>query len=166
MAEGSRLLTLMRHGRAAAPTGGLDDHARPLEASGRRDVRAVAGGTAVRAEPPEILLHSDARRTLETAELVRETLGLPSAAMVSDARLYLASVETLLEVLGEQDARGVHHLMIVGHNPGLEALARRLDARGPAALATSALCRYARGGDAPHGLPGGAVARLLLEIRP
>ena len=139
----TRLLTLMRHGHAVAATG-RDDHDRALDERGRHDVRTVADRTAVREAMPALILCSDARRTVETAEIVRETLGLPADRLVQVAGLYLASADTLLEVIDEQDALGVEHLMLVGHNPGLERLAMHLDPKSPRGLSTGALRRYAR----------------------
>ena len=160
----ARRLTLLRHGRAASPAPDLDDRERPLVDSGRRDVVATLSLEAVRADLPSRVLCSTARRTVETARCAIETLGLPADALESDARLYLASPETLLDVVAEQDALGVSHLMIVGHNPGLEALAGELDARAMSALPTSGLYRFARR-DVPD-TPGRAVARLLFETAP
>ena len=162
--EGTRRLTLLRHGRAAAPEAASGDHERALVDSGRRDVVATLSQEAVRGDRPERVLCSDARRTVETAACVLETLELDPSVLAHDARLYLASPETLLEVIAEHDARGVEHLMIVGHNPGLETLSTLLDARASATMPTAALRRFARRlvPDAPER----AVARLLFETRP
>ena len=161
--EGRRL-TLLRHGRAASPGDALDDHERPLTESGRRDVTAILSLEAVRADPPERVLCSDARRTRETAACVLETLGLDAACLESDGRLYLASPGTLLAIVAEHDARPAAHLMIVGHNPGLEKLAAALDARSMREMPTAALCRFARRSGA--GEPGRIAARLLFETAP
>ena len=160
----ARRLTLLRHGRAASPNEAPDDHGRALVDSGRRDVASTLSQAAVRADPPDRILCSDARRTVETAACALETLGLDAARLETDARLYLASPETLLEVIAEQDARDVGHLMIIGHNPGLEMLAASLDARADGTMSTAALCRFAR--RLVPDAPGRAVARLLLETRP
>lgn len=161
----TRRLTLLRHGRAAPPASDLDDHERPLVESGRRDVIAVLSLEAVRADPPTRVLSSTARRALETAHGALEALGLDAARLETDERLYLASPETILDIVAEQDALGIAHLMIVGHNPGLETLAGELDARSMAPLPTAGLCRFARRG-APDASRHGGVARLLFETRP
>ena len=156
-----RLLTLMRHGHAVAATG-HDDHDRALDERGRHDVRAVADRTAVREATPALVLCSDARRTVETAEIVRETLGLPAESLVQVARLYLASADTLIEIIDEHDARGVEHLMLIGHNPGLERLAMHLDPKSPRGLSTGSLRRYAREAG-PIG--GSAIGAERLSVR-
>jgi len=154
----------MRHARAASPTGGRDDHERALVDSGRRDATAVASLAAVREDPPERLLCSTARRALETAERVCVALGLENTRLETDERLYLASPRTLLAIIAEQDALDVTHLMIVGHNPGLEELAVALDARAPHALPTAGLCRFARRASPEDSER--TEARLLFETRP
>ena len=163
----ARLLTLMRHAHAVAATG-HDDHDRALDESGRRDAATVAGRTAVRDAAPALILCSDARRTVETAEIVRETLGLPADRLVQEARLYLASADTLIEVIDEQDALGVENLMVVGHNPGLERLAMHLDPRSSRSLSTAGLRRYAREGGPLAGVVGRAerAVRLVFSSAP
>lgn len=163
----TRLLTLMRHGHAVAANG-RDDHDRALDERGLQDVRAVADRTAVREATPTLILCSDARRTVETAEIVRETLGLPADRLVQVARLYLASADTLIKIIDEHDARGVEHLMLIGHNPGLERLVTHLDPKSQHGLSTGALRRYAREAG-PIGNAAGARSlsvRLVFSDRP
>jgi len=162
--DGARRLTLLRHGRAASPVTGGDDHERSLVDSGRQDLVATLGLDAVRADLPDRVLCSTARRTVETAHQVLESLGLDADRLESDRRLYLASPETILEIVAEQDALDVNHLMIVGHNPGLEMLAGELDARATSTLPTSGLCRFAR--RAAPDAPGHPLTRLLFETFP
>jgi len=156
-----RLLTLLRHGQAeAAPPGGTD-HDRALAERGHSDVRKIALRSVDQTRPPQRILYSQARRTVETAGVFRDTLSLDENSFIGRERLYLASVETLLAEIQEQDAEGVDHLMIIGHNPGLEQLAMHLDKRlGEPhwSMSTATLCRFLRPVDEP--------ARLLLEERP
>ena len=153
----------MRHARAASPD--RDDHGRALLEEGRRDAREIVARSAVRAEPPDVLLTSTARRTVETAEIVREGLGLAAETVREDARLYLASLDALLALVAERHSRGVRHLMIVGHNPGLEELASHLEGDGrrrhDRGFPTAALRRYALGTAS-----GVDDARLLFETHP
>ena len=117
-------LTLLRHGLAAmiSPTG---DFARELETRGWDQARAAAVVLQQSGLPlPDRILCSPAMRTRQTAARVMQELALDEALLQLDQRLYLASAETLLEVVGEQ--RDPRHLLLVGHNPGLSELALRL----------------------------------------
>jgi len=160
----TRRLTLLRHGRAASPAEASDDHDRALVESGRQDLVATLAQEAVRADLPDRVLCSDARRTRESAACVMDVLALDAGRLVIDERLYLASPEALLQIVAEQDAGGVEHLMIVGHNPGLEMFAAALDVRARQAMPTASLCRFARRSVA--GTTTRTVARLLFETRP
>ena len=132
-------LTLLRHGLAAtlSTTG---DFARELETRGWDQARAAAFVLQQSGLPlPDRILCSPAMRTRQTAARVMQELALDEALLQLDQRLYLASAETLLEVVGEQ--RDPRHLLLVGHNPGLSELALRLGgALRSGGLATGELC--------------------------
>ena len=112
-------LILLRHAKSDYPPG-VPDHDRPLNARGRRNAATIAerlqpylatGSTVVAAV-------STATRTQETWEIVNRALAVQHW---SDRSLYLADPPTLLEVASVMQADvGI----IVGHNPGLEELAR------------------------------------------
>lgn len=157
----TRLLTLMRHGKAESPSSAPSDRERALASRGERDAKAIAERAKLGERPPGRVLFSTARRTRETADCVREAVSLDVGLFVGSDRLYLASLDTLLKIIAEQDRSGIDHLMIIGHNPGLEDLALHFDAGlDPAAwsMSTSTLCRFAR--------PVDGAVRLLLEERP
>lgn len=114
----TRRLLLLRH--AAAEAGhGKPDAERALTPAGRRAAAALAD--AVADHPPELVLCSPARRTLETAE----ALGLEPTV---EEELYLASTGVLLARLRAVDG-AVGSVLLVGHNPGLERLASALSSR-------------------------------------
>jgi phosphohistidine phosphatase len=96
----------------------------------------------------DAVLASPALRVVETLAGVEEGLGRPLAPLF-DRRIYMASAATLFELL--QAAPDAGHLLLVGHNPGLEDLVllaspaddaplrREVEAKYPtAALATLA----------------------------
>jgi phosphohistidine phosphatase len=117
-----RRLVVLRHAKSDWPD--VPDHERPLAARGRRDAPAV--GRWLRAEHcvPDRVLCSTALRARETWELVSAELGAP-VDPVYDERLYDADVPQLLILaheLPDSDATA----LIVGHNPGMEALVATL----------------------------------------
>jgi phosphohistidine phosphatase len=116
-------LILLRHAKSAWPDG-VDDINRPLADRGRRAAPLMGAYLAKRRLAPEVVLVSPARRTQDTWSLIRKLLpGVVGAR--TDDRIYEASADTMLAVLRETDA-SVSSLMIIGHNPGLEDLARLL----------------------------------------
>ncbi len=122
----TRRLLLARHAHAAA---GSTDFERPLDARGVREAAWLADVLSRLADPPSLVLCSPARRTRETWEALRKGLrGEPRVAM--ERGLYSANAEQLLERVGEvEDEPSV---LLVGHNPAIEELARALAARGDA----------------------------------
>ena len=72
---------------------------------------------------PDVVLCSTARRTVETCDLVRPSLG--DLTVVFEEGLYLAEARALLDRLRRLDD-GLGSAMVIGHNPGLEQLASGL----------------------------------------
>ncbi len=130
---------LLRHAKSDWSAAGQPDHARPLAARGRKTAPAIGRYMAREGLIPAAVRVSNARRTRETWELVRAALGPAAPDAVYDPRIYDASPATLLGVIWEAGA-DAHPLLLVGHNPGLHELARRLtaDARGNPNLALAA----------------------------
>ena len=84
-------------------------------------------GALVRDErlSPELVISSDARRARLTAEAMAEAAGYTGTILL-DPRLYHAGVGDILDVLRTVVEADVDTVMIVGHNPGLEALVAHL----------------------------------------
>ncbi len=127
-----RSLLLLRHAEALAGAISADDHDRPLGPRGHRDAARMAAHLA--GQSPCLVLCSSARRAVETLEPLRAQL--PATAVVQVEReLYLAGCEQLLERLGRLPD-GAAAALVVGHNPGIAELARRLAGGGePGAVA-------------------------------
>jgi len=128
-------LLLLRHGKSDWNKPGQDDRERPLAQRGRTAARDIATWLDGRGMHPDVALVSTARRTQETWQLVQENLGPVEPTHPSDA-LYLASPGEILDQLARVDDKYVRTI-VVGHNPGLEALSHMLAGPGsdPAALA-------------------------------
>lgn len=121
-------LFLLRHAKSSWKEPGLGDIERPLNRRGIGACATMAAYMAGRAIAPELVLCSAARRARETLDLLIGHWGRPVPARYPEA-LYLAAPETLLdEIRGVDD--GVGALLVLGHNPGLAALARELAGSG------------------------------------
>ncbi len=120
-------LLLLRHAKALARAD-LDDHDRPLTPSGLADARLVGAELARRGFEPSRILCSSAQRAVETLNGLRERLGGRPQLRV-ERELYLASAPQLLLRLARLPERdGV--VLVLGHNPGIEDLARALAGGG------------------------------------
>lgn len=118
--EDMRTLVLLRHGKAAPEEGG-NDAARPLTERGRRDAELM--GQLLRAEnlAPDRILASNARRTRETAREAAAAAHF-SGAIDELEELYLAEPEAYLTAV-RREAPDAQRVLLIGHNPSLEALA-------------------------------------------
>jgi phosphohistidine phosphatase len=123
MAPATHRLLLMRHAQAVDGAGALGDHERPLTEYGIE--QAEAAGEALRARGTEVdmVLCSDALRTRQTWA----ALGI-DAECEPTREVYNAGSDTLLELIRLLDEE-VGTAMIIGHSPGLPALA--VDLAGP-----------------------------------
>jgi len=121
-----KTLYLIRHAQAQDALPRQPDRDRPLTPRGERDAALMGQRLATRGARPDALLVSPAARTLATAGQLAQALGLASTHLNVDERLYGASSEQVLTVIGEQDA-ALASLMVVGHNPGIIELAQLFD---------------------------------------
>ncbi|WP_108263258.1 SixA phosphatase family protein [Mangrovicoccus ximenensis] len=121
-------LILTRHAKSDWSHEDLSDHDRPLNARGRAAAPLIGRELAGRGLVPDQVLCSSAQRTQETwAGIAAELPGAAEAEILP--ALYHASPETMLAVL--QGAKG-EVVAMIGHNPGIGALAHQLLGAGPA----------------------------------
>lgn len=114
-----RQLFLLRHGKSAWPEG-TADHERPLAPRGQNAVPLI--GARLRQIQPHFdrVLVSDARRTQET--FARLQTVMPDLVAITEPGIYEATPARLFRIVQDlpDDAGSV---LMVGHNPGLHALA-------------------------------------------
>ncbi|MER7585536.1 histidine phosphatase family protein [Kitasatospora sp. NPDC097691] len=120
--EMPRRIVLVRHAKAARPD--VEDHERPLADRGRKDAPALGRRLAGAGLTPDLALVSTATRTRETWQLMAAELALRPKT-VHEERLYGAGPGELLAVLAEV-SDDVQDVVVVGHNPGIQALAAAL----------------------------------------
>ena len=118
-------ITLVRHARADWPEA-TPDFERPLHPQGELDAPDMGQRIRAAGVMPEVILTSNARRALATAQILQaeltdeETQAAPRIEE-SDA-LYNAEFQTIMDVIRDYDDE-IYHLMVVGHNPGMAHLA-------------------------------------------
>jgi len=161
-----KTLTLLRHAKSGWDDPSLSDFARPLNARGRSAARAMGREMRALGLAWDHIVASPAARVTETILGLAESYG--PVAPVYDECVYLASLETLLEIVrATDDAHAT--LLIVGHNPGMERLALLLSRGGP--LHDEIALKYPTGALTEIALPidhwrdaaesGGTIARFL-----
>ena len=120
-------LILIRHGKSSWDDPFGDDHARVLNARGKAASKAIGEWLARNSYRPDLMLVSDAARTVETAELI-----LPAFAKTPPVKfipsLYHAAPDTILDIVQRQDAECI---AVIAHNPGMGMLASALAAKAP-----------------------------------
>ncbi len=117
----NRLITLVRHAKSSWKIAGQTDHDRKLNSRGERDAPIMANRLVERQCIPDLILCSSAVRTRQTASVLMDAFGMQDDSLRVERCLYLCPPETLLEKLTSVED-GLEHVMIIGHNPGLEQL--------------------------------------------
>ena len=120
-----KTLTLLRHAKSSWKDTSLSDRDRPLNKRGERDAPEMARRIAAAGIRPSLIVSSPAVRAWTTARIVADEIGYPREFLQRDKRLYLASVNGILDVIVAQD-NGFNNLMLVGHNPGFTDFANFL----------------------------------------
>jgi phosphohistidine phosphatase len=139
-----KTLLLIRHAKSSWEHDGVSDHDRPLNDRGLRDAPMMGRRLAERGVVPDVILSSTALRARATAKLIADVLGYGAARVVTDERLYAASADEVLEVVGALDD-DVSCAAVVGHNPETASLAHQFS-------------------DEIHEMPTCAVAEFTFEI--
>jgi phosphohistidine phosphatase len=116
-------LLIFRHAKAG-PHDVAHDKERRLIERGRNDAALMGRAMRENGYLPDLVLCSSARRTVETWQQAAPALcGRPEVRFLDE--LYDAPEKSILKTLrGVKD--GAPILMCLGHNPGLENLARKL----------------------------------------
>ncbi|MFE2880677.1 SixA phosphatase family protein [Streptomyces roseus] len=121
-ADTPRRIVLLRHAKADWPQ--VADHDRPLAERGRKEAPAAGLKLAETGIAFDLALCSTAVRTRETWKLaVHEMPHRPRTSY--EERLYDASLGELIALLNETSDE-VENLLVIGHNPGMHALADAL----------------------------------------
>jgi phosphohistidine phosphatase len=122
-------LGLLRHAKSSWKNPTMPDFDRPLATRGRVDAPLMGKAMAARGLAPDLVLCSAARRTRDTLDLVLPELKSEPKVIYEDS-LYHASPETMLQMLQGVDP-SVSQVLLIGHNPELQALALDLIGIGP-----------------------------------
>jgi phosphohistidine phosphatase len=120
-----KTLLLMRHAKSSWKDENLTDHARPLKKRGRKDAKHIAKIIDKNDLIPDLILSSTATRAAETVEIIVDSLDYDNEVIYLDD-LYMGEPEEFIEALNSLDDE-INTVMIVAHNPGLEAYLQIID---------------------------------------
>jgi len=138
-------LYLLRHAQAGWAEPGERDFDRRLTEEGKAEAALIGKSAAENDYRPEFVISSAATRCRETTRIFLHSFGGAIAASYLD-EMYNAQAETYLNLALARDE--VSSLMLVGHNPTMEAVAEAL------------LGRDILEASLPHGFPTAGLAVL------
>ena len=128
-------LSLLRHAKSSWDNPGAKDFDRPLAKRGEHAAPRMGVFMASHGIAPELILCSPAVRTRQTLDLILPQLaGTPTVEY--EEAFYLAAPSVLLSRVRKMGPK-VHHVMIVGHDPGMQGLALDLAGAGDAEMLTA-----------------------------
>jgi len=122
-----RRLVLFRHAKAV-PHGAAEDFDRVLTLEGRDMAASMGEWLDGQGIVPDLVLCSPSARTRETWHYAGRAFD-PAPPVIHEDLIYDAAAETLAGIVRSVDAE-VQTLMLVGHNPGIEALVSLLAESG------------------------------------
>jgi phosphohistidine phosphatase len=118
---GMKTITILRHAKSSWDDPVARDFDRGLNARGERASLLIGEAAAKEDLGIDAIISSPAVRCTETLDHFQPAAGIPDMEPHWDRRVYLASSATLLDLLHETpDTYG--HVLLCGHNPGLEDL--------------------------------------------
>ncbi|MDO8680471.1 MAG: histidine phosphatase family protein [Acidobacteriota bacterium] len=138
-----KTLLILRHAKSSWSDSALDDHDRPLNDRGERDAPRMGELLRQQRLTPDLIISSDAVRARMTAEAVAKAAGYAGEIRL-EPLLYGAAPDDIVVVLRTAEPNA-EIVMVVGHNPGLEALVGQLTGER-------------------HDLPTAALAQIDLPI--
>ena len=121
----TKTLLIMRHGKSSWKDKSLADINRPLKKRGEEGSQAIGKILRHKQLLPDVILTSPAKRARSSAEIAAKEAGISKRVQVADA-LYMAEVQDIFNVLQNLEGNP-DRVMVVGHNPGMEAALQTLD---------------------------------------
>lgn len=120
-------LLLMRHAKSSWADPDIPDHERPLKKRGRKDAETMGKMLKTKGMEPDLIMSSTAVRAKETAEILAETCKCKKEIIFLDS-LYMAEPADILHAI-EKHGKDKKVIMVIGHNPGLEAFLQIADGK-------------------------------------
>jgi phosphohistidine phosphatase len=129
-----KTIIFMRHGKAADTEDAFNDFERPLVARGRQEAEQTAVLLKDNNLIPEMILCSPATRTAGTAQIAARVFDYPAEHIVYHAPLYMGRAHEYMDAINNLKANCI---LVMGHNPEMQALAFHFGKVGQAGFPTS-----------------------------
>jgi len=136
-------LLLLRHAKSSWGDPGLADIERPLSPRGRRNAATMAKTIDAEGMAPDRILCSPARRTRETLAALLPYLGGEGRVSI-DPKLYDSGLTDYLGAISRSGG-DAGTLLVIGHNPAIQATAQNLIGDGEPGLAAELAAKYPTG---------------------
>jgi len=154
---------ILRHGKAEESYDKADFE-RELIDKGERKTKKIAKYLSTKNLSIDLVLVSLAARTQQTADIIREDLSISKKKIQLEKALYLASLNSILEVIYAIPDH-IENIILVGHNPGVSSLATYLSGEEVDWMPTSAVAAIELKVKKWHDIPG-AKSKLLFYTKP
>ena len=132
-------LLIMRHAKSSWKEPDIPDHERPLKKRGLKDAAAMGKVLKNKDIVLDKIISSNAVRAADTAAIVAEKCGFKKDIDFTE-KLYMAECQAILDLIQSQPDK-LKTILIVGHNPGMEALVQ-LFSKKIESLPTSAIAFF------------------------
>lgn len=136
-------LLLLRHAKSSWGDPGLADIERPLSPRGRRNAAAIARAIDAEGLMPDKILCSPARRTRETLAALLPYLSGEGRVAI-EPKLYDSAHEDYVAAIARSGGEA-RTLMVIGHNPTIQATARWVAGDGEPGLVAEVAAKYPTG---------------------
>ncbi len=110
----------MRHAKSSWKNSDLADHERPLKKRGKNDAKRMGKLLKLKKIIPDLIICSTALRAQETADLLVKSMKYKNELVFTDS-LYMAEPRNILMAINDH-AKNQKTVLVIGHNPGSEAL--------------------------------------------
>ena len=122
-----KALLILRHAKSSWKDSSLADHDRPLNKRGKRDAPRMGKFLRKQDLVPDRIISSTAKRARNTATAVAKACHCEDKVELTQEFYHAGpgSYLTVLQNASDNDQR----VMVVGHNPGMEALVTHLTGR-------------------------------------
>lgn len=127
----------MRHAKSSWKDDQLNDHQRPLKKRGIKDAKNMGKYLKSKDHVPGRIVCSTAERAVQTADVLSKACKYSKEIFYMD-KLYMAETGDFFEIIKDLPD-DIHSVMLIGHNPGMEAflqiLTRKVESLPTASIA-------------------------------
>lgn len=158
-----KYILLLRHAKSSHDDSSLKDFDRPLAPRGERDASRMGQFIRDIEYMPGAVISSPAKRAKQTTRLVLDGAGLDDEIVSWNEDFYYGSADNYLKSIQQLD-HPADKVMLVGHNPKLESIARRLCGDGAIRMPTTALVCFEQPANHWHQIREGVASIKWMMI--